>query len=133
MPTDYKRLQETWELRNRVGTEYMPRQSGKTFLRVHELAASICLGRDDFFVVEITDNRDIYYLGPMISDVFEEYGIQILPGRGGMARVREMKVRYCHKEATIVFVSKSVYRLQSSMGHRFAPNEYGIVPMGQWD
>lgn len=133
MITNIEKLHELWEYRNRVGTDYLPRQCGKTFLRMHELAASVCLGLDNYIVVHITENRDLFYLIGMLEAVFYEYGIRILPVRGQFHATRELTVQYDGREIKIVFVSEHVAALQSKAGHFFAPDPHGIVPMGHWD
>lgn len=131
--TDIDRLHAVWEERRRVGAANLPRGCGKTLLRVHELAASVCLRQDDYIVVEITENRDLGYLVGMISDVFKEYGILIMPVRGNLFATRELTARYALHDVKIVFVSASVAALQSRAGQHFAPDPHGIVPMGHWN
>lgn len=71
--TNIQRLHDTFDLRlNKPWKLFCG--VGKTFLKVHELAAVVCLG-DPIIICIMSKMDDLLYLTSMIDQVFEEYEI----------------------------------------------------------
>jgi len=132
MRTNVEKLHEMWELRERVGTAFMPRNSGKTLLRVHELAAGICLGEHDLFIVSLTAYHDLMYLIPMIFSVFAEYGI--VPDQpSSHISIERLIVHYQGRRITIRFYAVRDSRYSCRDEFTRGLSDFGYVPMGHWD
>ena len=130
--TNIDMLHYAWELREKG---YIGRGDGKTFLRIHELAAGICLGMDNIFVVTVSQNEDIQHILPMMYAVFMgDYGIIIPKQMTNTLMSRRLELSVGGRKVEIVFVSERVARLQLQTGHiAFTEDHYGIVPMGRDD
>lgn len=98
MKTDINKLHERIELRNRIGLNNLPRNSGKTFILWHELAGIIEVEDFKTIVVGLPNNFGLCFLLPMLFDVFDEH---------------EIKYEYVKQQNRIICGDKIIYFILS--------------------
>lgn len=70
MATDLVRLH------NVASGKLQGRGVGKTYLKCHDVAGTICLG-EDYIIVLVSYLRDINYIYPMLREVLHEYSLEV--------------------------------------------------------
>lgn len=94
MKTNINKLHERIELRNKIGLNNLPRNSGKTILLCHELAGIIEVEDFKTIVVGLPRSFGLRFLLPMIFDVFDEH---------------EIKYQYIKQQNKIICSDKTLY------------------------
>jgi hypothetical protein len=113
------------------GIKPWTRRVGKTTVRVHEIASLVELEKTKQIIVVMSEQRDVGYLFPMVREIFQERGVEIiekwttvnlLPSRI-MARAQGSKI-----QTEIIFIPQN--RLAELIRGR---GEYYMVEAGHED